>query len=445
MTVVYENILRIILMSILLGCSAFFSGAETAFFSLSRRQIHLLRQSRRRRRPRFTTLQTLQGLENLVLLLVRDPERLLGSLLFANCAVNICFFSLATILSVSFGAAFGPTAAALTAALTLAVLVLFGEMLPKSLAYANSRSFALAAAIPSFIVVRILSPIHFVFNFLIVEPVLRLLLGPAKIPKPINPAELKLLIESSRQKGLITPDENQLLAAVVEFGFLKVRHLTTPRVDMAACDVNTPSPQARRLMAGRNLTKMPVYSRTIDNIIGLVHLRDLLLQPKVPLDKLTRKANFVPEQKTVESLLEYFRKSGTDTAIVVDEYGGIAGSVCVEDIVAELLGPLEPARTAEPVQQIGPMTYRLEGSLPIHDWADAFGIDAEQTRLSTIGGLVTDLLGRIPRAGDTAYLKNLKFTVETMRKNRIETVILSFEAISDSTSQASSEEKGPNQ
>ena len=362
---------------------------------------------------------------------MRDPKRLLGTLLFANCAVNICFFSLATVLSVTLGTSLGPAAAAISAALALAALVLFGEMLPKSLAYANARRFSLAAAVPSFLVVRLLAPIHFVFNLLIVEPALRLLLGPARGPKPVDPAQLKLLIESSKHRGLITVDENQLLGAVVEFGFLKARHVTSPRVDMAACDISTPPHQARQLMMNEKLTKLPVYSRTIDNLLGLVHLRDLLLQPEAPLDKLLRKIDFVPEQKTVESLLEFFRNSAADTAIVVDEYGGITGWVCVEDIAAELLGPLEPAEGAEPVQQTGPMTYRLAAGLPIHDWANAFGIDPERSRLSTIGGLVTALLGRIPRTGDTVSLKNLKFTVEKMRKNRIETVILSLETLSE--------------
>ena len=134
--------------------------------------------------------------------------------------------------------------------------------------------------------------------------------------------------------------------------------------------------------------------------------------------------NFVPEQKTVESLLEFFRSSKTDTAIVVDEYGGIAGTVSLEDIVEELVGPIEPLKGIEPVKQLGPMTYRLAGSLAIHDWADAFGIDVAESRLATIGGLVVALLGKIPRTGDVARLRNLKFTVELVRKHRIESIVL---------------------
>ncbi len=156
---------------------------------------------------------------------------------------------------------------------------------------------------------------------------------------------------------------------------------------------------------------------------------NLFLKPAVSLDQLKRAVHFVPEQKTVESLLEFFRKTRTDTSVVVDEYGGIAGIVQLEDIAEELVGRMDVAAGVEPIKQLGPFEYQLAGDLAIHDWADVLGIDLEETRQSTIGGLVTTLLGRVPRKGDVAYLGNLKFTVDRVRKHRIETVILTVEPI----------------
>jgi CBS domain containing-hemolysin-like protein len=196
---------------------------------------------------------------------------------------------------------------------------------------------------------------------------------------------------------------------------------------MIACAVTDSSQTAREMMLKNRLTKLPIYVRSKDNIVGLVYLRQLLLEADTSLDKLVQQVHFVPEQKTVESLLEFFRKTRTDTAIVVDEYGGIAGSVRLEDIAEELLGPIEPTSGIEPIEQIGPFEYRLAGNLAIHDWAQSFGIEPAETQLSTIGGLVTALLGKIPKSGDVAYLKNLKFTVERVRKRRIETLILTLE------------------
>jgi CBS domain containing-hemolysin-like protein len=310
------------------------------------------------------------------------------------------------------------------------VLVLFAEILPKSLAYTNSKSVSITAAVPLFLCVQVFTPIVFVFRFLIVEPALRLVLGPPQPAKPITTDEFKSLIEQVRKRGLISADENKLLTEIIEIGYLKVRHVMRPRVDMIACNVKDSPRQAREKMEKHHLTKLPVYVGKIDNIVGLVHLRQLLLEATMSLDKIVQQVHFVPEQKTVESLLEYFRKTGTDTAIVVDEYGGIAGSIRLEDIAEELLGPIEITGGIEPIEQIGPMEYRLAGNLAIHDWAGAFNIDTVETRLSTIGGLVTALLGKIPKSGDITYLKNLKFTVERVQKHRIESLILILEPVS---------------
>ncbi len=182
-------------------------------------------------------------------------------------------------------------------------------------------------------------------------------------------------------------------------------------------------------MQKNHLTKLPVYAGTIDNIVGVVYLRELLLRPDTSPDKLVRQVRFVPEQKTVESLLEFFRETGTDTAIVVDEYGGIAGSICLEDIAEELLGPIEVTGGIEPIEQTGPFEYRLAGNLAIHDWAESFSIDPAETRVCTIGGLVTAALGKIPKTGDVVRLTNLKFTIETVRKHRIESLILTLETV----------------
>ncbi len=403
-------------MLVLLSCSAFFSGAETAYFNLSRRQINLLAKSEHK-------LQKLAGR------LLNKSRQLLNCLLFGNIMVNVLFYAAASIVIIRVEQQIGAAAAAITAFVTFCMLVLFGEILPKSLAYANSKSLSVAAALPAFLCLNIFTPVVSVFQFLLVEPALRLFLGPAKPAEAVSASEFKLLIEQIRRRGLITTDENKLLTEIIGLGTLCVRDCLLPRVDMIACAVTESPQRARELMLRNRLTKIPVYVKKIDNIIGLVHLRQLLLGPGTSLDKLVQQVHFVPEQKTVESLLEFFRNTHTDTAIVVDEYGGIAGLVRLEDIAEELLGPIEFTEGIEPIEQIGPFEYRLAGNLAIHDWAEAFGVDPAEMRLSTIAGLVTAILGRIPKTGDVARLKNIKFTVERVRKRRIETLILTLEPL----------------
>ena len=404
---------QIILMLALLAGSAFFSGAETAFFNLSRRQKRVLAESTHR-------------LQKLAAKLLDKPGQLLNCFLFGNMTVNVLFYAVASVLTVRIKDQNALTAA-IVAVLSFAALVLGGEILPKSVAYANSKSLSTAAAVPAFLCLKIFAPLEFVFKVFVLEPALRLLLGPMRQPKTISVSEFKSLIETTRRQGLISADENKLLTEIIELGFLKVRHVMRPRVDMIACSVTDSADIARRKMEANRLTKIPVYVGAIDNIVGLVHLRQMLLEDNVSLDRIVRKVNFVPEQKTVESLLEFFRRSRTDTAVVVDEYGGIAGYVCLEDIAEELFGQIEPASEVEPIQQTGPFEYRLAGDIAIHDWAEVFDVDLAETRQVTIGGLVTALLGRIPKSGDVAHLKNLKFTVEKVRKRRIESLILTFE------------------
>lgn len=404
---------QIILMLILLAGSGFFSGAETAFFNLSRRQIRLFSESGHK-------------LMRLVATLLDRPGRLLNCFLLGNMTVNVLFFAVASVLTVRLNAK-SSLAAAVAAILSFVLLVLFGEILPKSLAYANSKSLSTFASLPTYLILQIFAPLEFVFKVFVLEPVLRLLIGPTRTPKAASVDELKSLIEKTRKKELISADENKLLTEIIELGFLKVRHVMRPRVDMVACEVTDPPQVVKQKMQTNHLTKIPVYVRTIDNIVGLVYLRQMLLEEDVTLDKIVRKVNFVPEQKTVESLLEFFRRSKTDTAVVVDEYGGIAGTVCLEDIAEELFGQLEPTSEVKPIEQTGPFEYRLAGFLPIHDWTEMFDVDLEEIRQVTIGGLVTALLGKIPKSGDVARMKNLKFTVERVRKRRIETVILNFE------------------
>lgn len=404
---------QIVLILLLLCCSAFFSSAETTFTNITRRQIKQLKESKHK-------------LSNLAYNLLKKPRQLLNCFLLGNMTVNVLYFATSSILIIRTNKQ-SHVAGAIIAVVTFIIILLFGELVPKSLAYMNSKTLSVVFALPSYFCLKIYKPFEFLYKYIILEPFLRLLLGPKINPKSITTTEFISLIETTRKKGLISAEENKLLTEVIELGCLKVRHVMRPRVDMAVCDINESNQNVRKKMQENNLTKLPVFSETIDNIVGIVHFRDLLLNENVPLNKIVRHVNFIPEQKTVESMLEFFLKTKTDIAIAVDEYGGIAGSVILEDIAEELFGQIEPASQSEPIQQTGPFKYRLKGNLAIHDWLDMFGIDLDETQQATIGGLVTALLGKIPQKGDSVYIRNLKFTVEKIYKNRIESIILSFE------------------
>jgi len=410
----YDNIGRLLVMAVLLACSAFFSGTETAYFTLSLRQRRLLAQSGHR-------------LQVLAARLLESPSQMLSCLLFGNMTVNVLFYATASVLTIRLKGDYGMAVAGAAAFMAFACLVLFGEILPKSLAYANSRSVSVLAALPLYVCVTAIGPLVAMSRLLLVSPILGLILGRRRSVKRATTGDLKVLMEHIRKRGLISDDENRLLYEIVELGHLKVRHVMEPRVDMTTCSVRASREEFISKMRQWRMTKIAVYGRAIDDVVGVVYLRDILLHGETPADKLVRPAHFVPEQQSVEQLLEHFRRSRTDMAIVVDEYGGLAGCVELEDVVEELIGDIERTgeAPAEP-ETIGPFTYRLSGATPVHDWAEAFGLDMEEIRATTVGGLVTFVLGRIPRPGDEAKWEHLLFRVERMHKRRVDTVIMTI-------------------
>lgn len=417
---VFHFFWQLLAMAALLFFSGFCSGSETAFFHLSRRQVR-----------RFSA--SAAPLERLTALLLSEPNRLLTALLFANMTINVLFFAISSMLLIQAGRSMGVMAGTAAAFVCFLALLLIGEMLPKSLAYANARRFCLFASPACFVLVRMLSPLLGFLDHVVVQPAVRLLVHPATRSAPVTSEQLKMLLDTTRRKGWIGKDENLLLAEIVKFGFLKVRHIMQPRVEMPACSLEMSASEMCAIMHRHQLVKIPVYKRHIDAVAGIVYLRDLLLNPDRYPATLLRPVSFVPEQKSVESLIEFFRSSGVNMAIVVDEYGGIAGCVRFEQIIDQLLRPMEDGSKESPIEQIGPLSYRLAADLSIYDWQDAFGIDLEKTHLTTIGGFVTTLLGRIPRPGDQARLKNMTFTAEDVQGNRIRTVVLTLESILDDT------------
>ncbi len=418
MSLLIENIWPLITMLLLIFASGFFSGSETAFLNLSHRQTTAFRKSEHR-------------LHRLAANLSKNSKHLLTSLLFGNMLVNILYFSISSAMSLRLAKDSGPVAATTAAVVAFLFLLFFGEMFPKSLAYSNSTRFSIIAAAPAYILTRLFLPVRVVLNTLIVVPAIRLIAPTRKKDASITAKQLKSLIDFGNQQTPAKTNENQLLNAIIEFGFLKTRHVMRSRVDMISCKCSTSSEQAKNLMKENRTKRLPVFAGKIDNIIGIVYLEDLILNPNHKIKDLLRNVDFVPEQASAESLLNFFIDNNKDIAIVVDEFGQISGVVSLENIFDELLGPAETFNGSETIKVIGPLKYQLAGNLSVHNWAEAFGLDPSQFHLTTISGLTTALLGKIPVPGDVAYFKNLKFTVEKVEKYRIKTLILSLEPISD--------------
>jgi CBS domain containing-hemolysin-like protein len=400
-----------VLLVALIATSAFLSCSETALFSLSRAQLLRLREDG-------------HAAGRAIAQMMRDPRQLLMVVLLGGELANTAFFGIWTLAVLSLRAQvnLGFWASAGLLVLQLFLVLLVGEVLPKSLAISVPMAVARLVALPLATLARVLGPLARVFTAVVIEPLTRLLLPPQKRSTLLTADELAALLEHSANRGQITPNESAWLREIIELSRVKVAHIMVPRVDMVAYDVDEPAAGLVELFRKTRRVKIPVYRGDLDNTLGVIHAKELLLEPETPLAELARPVPFAPEMGTVDKLLLSFRQNSAEMAIVVDEYGGTAGLVTLEDAVEEIVGELLAPDEAppEPVKPIGPGEYLLSGDLSVNEWSDVFGVDLQAERISTIGGLAMSLLGRVPKVGDLVRTGNLEFTVESVARHRVQ-------------------------
>ncbi|HAU38428.1 MAG TPA: hypothetical protein DCX07_12035 [Phycisphaerales bacterium] len=409
---------ELVLLLGLLAMSGFFSGSETSLFNLTAGQLYRMRNAGRAGR--------------MVVLLMKRPRRVLNTLLLGNMLVNVAYASIASVMILHASDAWGLAGwqAFLVNLAPLLVLILLGEVAPKMLALVIGEKWALAAAVPLTTIGRVFRPLLAAMEVTLVSPLTRLFAPRPAAGGDITAEELNALLDLSAKRGILDHSVNELLQEIVALTDLRVGDIMVPRVDMIAHDLHAPPAELVEKFRATRLRKIPVYEGDLDHVLGVVHAKRMLLNPGADPRGLVVKVPFVPEAGSVERALLQFRVTRTQMAIVVDEYGGTAGLVTLHDIVEEIVGEIpEPAERspAPAVERLGPREFLLDGNLAIHDWADAFKMDLSGKRISTIGGFVTSLLGRIARVGDTVTYRNLSFAVESMRRRRIDRLRLTLQ------------------
>lgn len=417
-------LLMLLALPLLLLASGFFSGSETALFSLSHIHRAQLAQS--------------SSVTNIALSkLLEETRGLLITLLLGNMTANVMYFVISSVLliAVSRNPLIHPLVMVLAAILPLITIILLGEVLPKLIAARLALRWSRWVALPLLAIHRLVGPVRITCSMLIISPLARLI-APRSKPPDLSANELESLLKISQKQGVIDPDEERILQQVLELGQIKVRELMTPRVDIQAFDLADPPDKLLDLIRRTRLRHVPVYRQTIDHIEGLVYSRLALLDPPQSdsdLKKLIRPVKFVPLQQRADHLLVDLRTSGDTFAIVVDEYGGTAGLATIEDVVEHMVGDIPGTfqTTGEPqVQTINRSTWRAGADLSVREWSDLFRPiptrvwAAPDTQVSTLGGLVMARLGRVPRIGDHIQVGNLVIGVERMDGTRIETVTI---------------------
>lgn len=401
---------NLILLLVFMAGSAFFSCSETAFFNLSGAQLYRMRTGERAGR--------------IVASLMARPRRLLNTILLGNMIVSVAYAGISAMLAISLRHSGAPNwAVAVTSVGPLLVLILLAEVAPKMLAVTAGPGIALLAGPILAVVQRVLWPLLLVMDRFIIWPFTRILAPGRPKKTDITAEELSALLDLSAKRGIIDRDANILLQEIVTLTDLRVGDIMVPRVDMSAYDVDEGPAGLVEMFAATRLQRIPVYERDIDHVLGVVHAKRLLLDRDVPLRQLVTKIPFVPEAASVERLLVLFRVMRAQAAIVVDEYGGTAGMVTLDRVLEEIVGDIPDSQDfsrGPAVEHLGGNEYLVDGNLSIHEWADAFKIDLSGERISTVGGFVVSLIGSIPKVGDQAVYRNLQFTVESVRRQRIE-------------------------
>ncbi|MBN1343693.1 MAG: HlyC/CorC family transporter [Phycisphaerae bacterium] len=402
---------------ILLACSGFLSGSETALFSLSRHQLHTMRQGRGR-------------FQRLAADLMAEPRRLLATLLIGNNTVNVLIFAVSYNLIRDVGHRYGALAASIGGITSLLTVVVFGEVIPKVIASAGAGTIAplVAPAVHAF--QSAVSPLRLVLETLFVEPLMRLIGRPAPTAPHVTADELRTLLSMSHQDAGIDPGQSSWLQQVVDLTEARVHEVMVPRVDVVAFDLASGTNQLRAMFRKTRLMKIPVYEGDIDRIVGLVYAHDALSDMNQPLSHCVRPVRFVPEQMRLEQLLGHFRQTRTQLAIVVDEYGGMSGLVTLEDVLEHIVGDIRDEDHPPERPDVEPLEdgqFTVAGRLSVRALAQALGPAVLDDRVDTIAGLFVARLGKIPHVGERVDLANLVMTVESMIGRRIDRVRIRLE------------------
>ena len=395
--------------------SAYFSATETAFSSLNRIRIKNMVEKGDKK-------------AELVLRLSEDYDSLLSTILIGNNIVNIALSSLATVLFVDWlGAEMGPGVS--TIVVTIIVLI-FGEVSPKSIAKENPESFAMFSATFLQLLVIVLTPFNYLFGLW--KKVLSKIVK-SENNNSITEEELLTIVAEAEQEGGIDEQESILIRSAIGFSEQEAKDILTPRIDIAGVSTEATKEEIAQVFIETGYSRLPVYEENIDHIVGILYQKDFynyIYHTEQEVASIIKPAVFIPESKNVGELLKELQQKKSHIAVVLDEYGGTTGIVTMEDILEELVGEIwdEHDEVTREIEMISEYEYTVLGSTNLEDLFETFDKEKDEEReVLTVSGWVMDVLGKIPEKGDTFQYENLKVKVLEMDSKRVEKIQILIE------------------
>ncbi|OJT73893.1 hemolysin, partial [Clostridioides difficile] len=393
--------------------SAFFSASETALMSLSKIRI------------RYMQDEGVKGAK-LVSSLIENPNKLLSSILVGNNVVNIAATSISTSLFIGL---MGEKGVALATAVMTVLVLIFGEITPKTIAANNSEKVSLLVSKPIKAIIFILRPIVWIFN-IITNIIFKLFGITNKGAKSfITEEELKTMVNVSHEEGVLEMEEREIINNVFEFGDMQAKNAMVQRIDMVAIDMEDSYDEIIQVFKTEKLSRMPVYEETIDDIVGILNIKDIIFLSDEEIESFDiknymREPFFTYEFKKITQLLEEMKLEKSQMAIVVDEYGGTSGLLTIEDLVEVIVGDIEDEYDEEEdeIQVIKEDEYIVDGSTKIGDVNELIGVNLESEEFDSIGGFIIGHLSRLPEENEVIEVDNIRFCIESIEKNRIKKI-----------------------
>ena len=410
-----DSIIQLIAIVILLVLSAFFSSAETSFITVNRIKVLSLVEEGNKRAA-------------LVIKIIDQPAKMLSAVLIGNNIVNISCSALATSFTIS---VWGNKATGIvTGVLTLLVLI-FGEITPKNTANMYATNMAMAYAPIIWVLMIVLTPVIFIVDHLAGFFLWFLRIDNNKKKDIFTEDEIRTIVNVSQQEGVIESNEKKIINNLFDFGDSTAKDVMIPRIDMTLADVSSSYDDIISLFRQTMYTRIPIYENTPDNVIGILNIKDLIVNPSdndtFNIRNIIRKPFFTFEQKNTSDLFKEMQLSSTSIAIVLSEYGTTSGMITTEDLLEEIVGEIRDEYDTdekEALSKINDTTYRVDGSFKLDDLNDELGTKLESEDNDSVGGLIVERLDRLPKAGDKITVGNVWMFVEKVASNRAESVIV---------------------
>ena len=423
---------QLIAIIILLCLSAFFSSSETALTTVNQIRMRTLADNGDKRAAR-------------VLHVTGNPGKMLSAILIGNNIVNLSASSISTSLAIHL---FGNTGAGIATGILTFLILIFGEVTPKTMATIKADSMSLTVAAPIGFLMKILTPVIFIINKLSLGLMFLLHVNIKDAQKKMTEEELRTIVDVSQENGVIEHEERDMIHNLFDFGDAEAKEIMVPRIDMTFVQADATYQEVLDIFRQDMFTRLPVYEDSTDNVIGIINMKDFLLQndtPEFSVRNLLREPYFTYEHKNTADLFLEMRKSSISLAIVLDEYGVTAGLITLEDLLEEIVGEIRDEYDADEeddITRISDREFYVLGSANLNDVSEALSLHFTSDDYDTIGGYCLGLLDHLPEKNEIILTdNNILLRIDRMEKNRIERIYIRLpEPLEQTSSEQKSEE-----